>query len=132
MNHIKGISFPRQFGSLIAYETGKATGYALDSAWKRGNIFIEPGDEVYEGMVVGENPKGLDIEVNVAKRKAKTNIRSSASDDAPNLPPSKKLSLEEMLEFIENDELVEVTPKSLRIRKKILNSEMRYKSKKNS
>lgn len=128
----KGDIPSRQFGSLIAYETGKATGYALDSAWKRGNIFIEPGDEVYEGMVVGENPKGLDIEVNVAKRKAKTNIRSSASDDAPNLPPSKKLSLEEMLEFIENDELVEVTPKSLRIRKKILNSEMRYKSKKNS
>ncbi|MFM1525208.1 MULTISPECIES: translational GTPase TypA [Helcococcus] len=128
----KGDIPSRQFGSLIAYETGKATGYALDSAWKRGNIFIEPGDEVYEGMVVGENPKGLDIEVNVAKRKAKTNIRSSASDDAPNLPPAKKLSLEEMLEFIENDELVEVTPKSLRIRKKILNSEMRYKSKKNS
>lgn len=128
----KGDIPSRQFGSLIAYETGKATGYALDSAWKRGNIFIEPGDEVYEGMVVGENSKGLDIEVNVAKRKAKTNIRSSASDDAPNLPPSKKLSLEEMLEFIENDELVEVTPKSLRIRKKILNSEMRYKSKKNS
>lgn len=120
----------RQFGSLIAFETGKATGYALDSAWKRGNVFISPGDEVYEGMIVGENPKGLDIEVNVCKKKAKTNIRSSASDDAPNLPPAKKLSLEEMLEFIENDELVEVTPKNLRIRKKILNAEQRYKSKK--
>lgn len=127
----KGDIPKRQFGSLIAFETGKATGYALDSAWKRGNIFIEPGDEVYEGMIVGENPKGLDIEVNVAKKKQKTNIRSQASDDAPNLPPAKKLSLEEMLEFIENDELVEITPKSIRIRKKILNTQARYKSKKN-
>lgn len=121
----------RQYGSLIAFETGKATGYALDSAWKRGNIFIEPGDEVYEGMIVGENPKGLDIEVNVAKKKQKTNIRSSASDDAPNLPPAKKLSLEEMLEFIEKDELVEITPKNIRMRKKILDTQLRYKSHKN-
>lgn len=120
----------RQFGSLIAFETGKATGYALDSAWKRGNLFIEPGEEVYEGMIIGENPKGLDIEVNVCKRKAKTNIRSSSSDDAPNLPPAKKLSLEEMLEFIEADEYVEITPKNLRIRKKILNAGLRAKAKK--
>lgn len=120
----------RQFGSLIAFETGKATGYALDSAWKRGNLFIEPGEEVYEGMIIGENPKGLDIEVNVCKRKAKTNIKSSSSDDAPNLPPAKKLSLEEMLEFIEADEYVEITPKNLRIRKKILNAGQRAKSKK--
>lgn len=119
----------RQFGSLIAFETGKATPYALDSAWKRGNLFIEPGDEVYEGMVIGENPKGLEIEVNVCKSKAKTNIRSAGSDDAPKLPPSKKLSLEEMLEFIEQDELVEVTPKNLRIRKKILNATLRMRSK---
>lgn len=127
----KGDIPTRQYGSLIAFETGKATGYALDSAWKRGNIFIEPGDEVYEGMIVGENPKGLDIEVNVAKKKQKTNIRSSASDDAPNLPPAKKLSLEEMLEFIEKDELVEITPKNIRMRKKILNTQLRYKSHKN-
>lgn len=120
----------RQFGSLIAFETGKSTGYALDSAWKRGNLFIEPGEEVYEGMIIGENPKGLDIEVNVCKRKAKTNIRSSSSDDAPNLPPAKKLSLEEMLEFIEADEYVEITPKNLRIRKKILNAGQRAKAKK--
>lgn len=120
----------RQYGSLISFETGKSTGYALDSAWKRGNLFIGPGEDVYEGMVIGENPKGLDIEINVCKRKAQTNIRSSASDDAPNLPPEKKLSLEEMLEFIEPDEYVEVTPKNLRIRKKILNTQARYKSKK--
>lgn len=128
----KGEIPTRQYGSLVASETGKATGYALDSTWKRGNIFIEPGEEVYEGMVVGENPKGLDIEVNVAKKKAQTNIRSSASDDAPNLPPAKRLSLEEMLEFIENDELVEITPKNLRIRKKILDAQARYKAKKNA
>lgn len=126
----KGEIPTRQYGSLIAIETGKATGYALDSTWKRGNVFIEPGEEVYGGMIVGENPKGLDIEVNVCKKKAKTNIRSSATDDAPNLPPAKKMSLEEMLEFIEEDELVEITPKNLRVRKKILSAEARYKAKK--
>lgn len=127
----KGEIEQRQSGSIIVFETGVSTAYALDSAWKRGNLFIEPGMDVYEGMVIGENPKGLDLEVNVAKRKAKTNIRSQASDDAPNLPPAKKLSLEQMLEFINSDELVEVTPKNLRIRKKILNTQLRYKSKKN-
>lgn len=126
----KGEIPTRQYGSLIATETGKATGYALDSTWKRGNVFIESGEEVYGGMIVGENPKGLDIEVNVCKKKAKTNIRSSATDDAPNLPPAKKMSLEEMLEFIEEDELLEITPKNLRVRKKILSAEARYKAKK--
>lgn len=126
----KGEIPTRQYGSLIATEAGKATGYALDSTWKRGNVFIDPGEEIYGGMIVGENPKGLDIEVNVCKKKAKTNIRSSSTDDAPNLPPAKKMSLEEMLEFIEDDELVEITPKNLRVRKKILNAEARYKSKK--
>ena len=120
----------RKYGSLIAFETGKSTAYALDSAWKRGNLFIGPGEDVYEGMVIGENPKGLDIEINVSKKKAQTNIRSQAADDAPNLPPVKKLSLEQMLEFIENDEYVEVTPKNLRIRKKILNTQLRHKSNK--
>lgn len=126
----KGDIARRQYGSLISFETGVATGYALDSAWKRGNLFIAPGEEVYEGMVVGESPKGLDIEVNVCKKKAQTNIRSSASDDALKLSPPKQMSLEQMLEFIEDDELVEVTPKNLRIRKKILNTDLRYKSKK--
>ena len=119
----------RQVGSLVAFEQGVATAYALDSAWKRGNIFIEPGDEVYEGMIIGENPKGLEIEINVIKRKAKTNIRAAGSDDAPLLPPVVDLSLEEMLEFIESDEYVEVTPKNLRMRKKILNTQLRLKSK---
>ena len=126
----KGDIPKRQFGSIIAYETGVATPYALSSAEKRGNLFIGPQQEVYEGMIVGENPKGLDVEVNVCKRKQQTNIRSSAADDAIKLSPPKQMSLEQMLEFIESDELVEVTPKNLRVRKKILNAELRYKSKK--
>lgn len=120
----------RQYGSLICFETGVATAYALDSAEKRGNLFIGPQAEVYEGMIVGENPKGLDIEVNVCKKKQQTNIRSSASDDAIKLTPPKQMSLEQMLEFIEDDELIEITPKNLRVRKRILNTQLRYKSKK--
>lgn len=125
----KGDIPKRQFGSLIAFETGVATPYALSSAEKRGNLFITSQENVYEGMVVGENPKGLDMEVNVCKRKQQTNIRSSSSDDAIKLSPPRQMSLEQMLEFIELDELVEVTPENLRIRKKILNAEMRYKAK---
>lgn len=126
----KGDIPKRQYGSLISFETGVATGYALSSAEKRGNLFISPQAQVYEGMIVGENPKGLDIEVNVCKRKQQTNIRSSSSDDAVKLSPPRMMSLEQMLEFIESDELVEITPKSLRVRKKILNTDLRYKSKK--
>lgn len=126
----KGDIARRQFGSLIAFETGVATPYALSSAEKRGNLFITSQEKVYEGMVIGENPKGLDMEVNVCKRKQQTNIRSSAADDAIKLSPPRQMSLEQMLEFIEADELVEVTPENLRIRKKILNAEMRYKAKK--
>ena len=126
----KGDIPKRQYGSLISFETGVATGYALSSAEKRGNLFISPQAQVYEGMVVGENPKGLDIEVNVRKRKQQTNIRSSSSDEAVKLSPPRLMSLEQMLEFIESDELVEITPKSLRVRKKILNTDLRYKSKK--
>ncbi|NLW52677.1 MAG: translational GTPase TypA [Tissierellia bacterium] len=126
----KGDIPKRQYGSLISFETGVATGYALSSAEKRGNLFISPQAQVYEGMVVGENPKGLDIEVNVCKRKQQTNIRSSSSDEAVKLSPPRLMSLEQMLEFIESDELVEITPKSLRVRKKILNTDLRYKSKK--
>ena len=126
----KGDIPKRQYGSLISFETGVATGYALSSAEKRGNLFISPQAQVYEGMIVGENAKGLDIEVNVCKRKQQTNIRSSSSDDAVKLSPPRMMSLEQMLEFIESDELVEITPKSLRVRKKILNTDLRYKSKK--
>ncbi|MBE6081678.1 MULTISPECIES: translational GTPase TypA [Tissierellales] len=121
----------RSQGSLIACETGEATGYGLYSAQERGVLFLQPAEKVYEGMVVGANPKGNDIEVNVCRKKQQTNIRSSNSDDALKLSPPDIMSLEEALEFIEDDELIEITPKSLRIRKRILNSSLRYKSQKN-
>ncbi|MDX9916440.1 MAG: translational GTPase TypA [Gudongella sp.] len=120
----------RKTGSIIAFETGESTGYGLYSAQERGILFIEPGTNVYEGMIVGSNPKGLDIEVNVTRKKQQSNVRASGSDDALKLSPVKRMSLEEALEFIEDDELIEVTPISIRIRKRILNSGKRYKSKK--
>ena len=121
----------RSTGSLISFETGTATAYGLNAAQQRGVLFISPGEDIYEGMVIGLNPKGLDIEVNISKKKAQTNIRSSAADEALRLSPPKNMSLEELLEFIEEDELVEVTPKHFRLRKKILDTNKRYKSKKN-
>ena len=127
----KGEIPKRNVGSLISFETGVATAYGLNAAQERGILFIEPQAEVYEGMIVGSNAKGIDIEVNVCKKKQQTNIRSSASDDALRLTPAKIMSLEEMLEFIESDEYIEITPKSLRMRKKILDSQLRYKCKKN-
>ncbi len=128
----KGEIPKRNLGSLIAFETGVATSYGLGQAQERGILFISPGQEVYEGMVVGSNAKGLDIEVNICRKKQQTNIRSSAADDAIRLYPPKVMSLEELMEFIENDELIEVTPNSLRLRKKILNTNKRYKSNKNT
>ncbi|WP_100065067.1 translational GTPase TypA [Miniphocaeibacter massiliensis] len=121
----------RSTGSLISFETGQASAYGLNAAQSRGILFVAAGEEVYEGMVIGSNPKGLDLEVNVCKKKAQTNIRSSSADEALKLSPPKRMSLEELLEFIEEDELVEITPKSFRLRKKILNADLRYKSKKN-
>jgi GTP-binding protein len=126
----KGDIPKRKVGSLIAFETGEATAYGLYQAQDRGTLFITPGTEVYEGMVVGSNPKGLDIEVNVTRKKQQSNIRAAGSDEALRLSPAKFLTLEEALEFIDNDELIEVTPKNFRIRKRILNSNLRYKSKK--
>lgn len=127
----KGDIETRQDGSLIASEQGIARAYGLNSAQSRGLLFVEAGDEVYEGLVVGMNPKGLDIDVNVCKQKKLTNTRASGSDDAIMLTPAKKMSVEEMMEFVEDDELIEVTPNNLRIRKRILDSNLRYKSKKN-
>ena len=118
----------RPFGSLIAHETGESVTYGLFNAQERGNLFIGAGVPVYAGMVVGENPKGDDIVVNVCKRKNLTNTRASGSDDALRLVPYKVMSLEQCLEFIADDELLEVTPKSLRMRKKILNAELRAKA----
>jgi len=112
----------RSQGSLIAFESGEAVTYGLFNAQERGSLFITPGDKVYAGMVVGENGKPEDVEVNVCKRKQLTNTRSSAADEALRLTPPRVMSLEQCLEFIDNDELLEVTPKTLRIRKKILDS----------
>ena len=116
----KGDIAYRQTGSLIAFEAGETITYGLFNAQERGTLFLGPGEQVYQGMVVGENPKGGDIELNVCKRKQMTNTRASGSDEALKLVPHKVLSLEQALDFIENDELVEVTPKNIRIRKKIL------------
>lgn len=121
----------RKTGSLIAYETGESITYGLYNAQERGILFIGPGVRVYAGMVVGQNPKAEDIEVNVCKRKQLSNTRSSGADDALRLVPPKILSLEQALEFIETDELLEVTPLSLRIRKKILDSTLRARDRRN-
>ncbi|OUP49700.1 translational GTPase TypA [Lachnoclostridium sp. An181] len=121
------ISYRKQ-GSLIAFETGESVTYGLFSAQDRGTLFIGPGEKVYSGMVVGQNAKTDDIEINVCKTKHLTNTRSSSADEALKLTPPRILSLEEALDFIETDELLEVTPKSLRIRKKILDPKMRKRS----
>ena len=118
----------RKQGSLIAYETGEAITYGLYNAQERGILFISPGEKVYSGMVVGQNGKPEDVEVNVCKRKQLTNTRSSNADEALRLTPPRILSLEQALEFIDTDELLEVTPKSLRIRKKILDPLMRKRA----
>ena len=118
----------RACGSLVAYETGESITYGLFNAQERGPLFIGPGEKVYEGMVVGENPKGGDIVVNVCKRKQMSNMRASGSDDALRLVPPVTMSLEQCLEFIADDELLEVTPQSLRVRKKILDSSLRAKA----
>ena len=118
----------RKQGSLIAFEAGEAITYGLFNAQERGVLFIGPGEKVYAGMVVGQNGKGEDIELNVCKTKHLTNTRSSSADEALRLTPPKILSLEQALEFIDTDELLEITPKSLRIRKKILDPTMRKRA----
>lgn len=124
----KGDLSYRQTGSLIAYEAGEAITYGLFNAQERGTLFITPGTKVYGGMVVGQNPKAEDIEINVCKTKKLTNTRSSSADEALKLTPPKIMSLEQCLDFIDTDELLEVTPKSLRIRKKILDPTMRKRA----
>jgi GTP-binding protein len=124
----KGDIISRQQGSLVAYETGEAVTYGLFNAQDRGVLFIEPGTMVYQGMVVGQNNRTGDIEVNVCKKKHVTNMRAAGSDEALRLVPAKKLSLEQALEFIDDDELVEITPSVIRIRKKILDPIKRVKA----
>jgi len=134
MNHVfydympyAGYIPERDRGALIAFETGEAVTYGLYNAQERGRLFIGPGTEVYEGMIVGESSRPEDIVVNVCKKKHLTNMRSATADEALRLIPPVQLSLEECIEFLAEDELLEVTPKNLRLRKKILNHEMRKK-----
>ncbi len=134
MNHVfdgyepyKGDISQRQQGSIIAFETGESTAYGLFNTQDRGRLFIGPGVEVYEGMIVGASPKAEDLVVNVCKKKHATNTRSSSSDEALRLTPHSVLSLEQCLEFISEDEYVEVTPKSVRMRKAVLSHEQRMK-----
>ncbi|GFZ31454.1 GTP-binding protein [Clostridium zeae] len=135
MNHVfegydkyRGDIPGRSRGSLVAFEAGDAIAYGLFNAQERGTLFIQPGTEVYSGMVCGECSRAEDIEVNVCKRKHQSNTRASGSDDSLRLTPAKNLSLEECLEFINSDELVEVTPKNIRMRKRLLDSNERKRA----
>ena len=125
---MKGEISRRGNGSLISWETGEAVTYGLFNAQERGSLFIGAGTPVYGGMIVGECPKAEDITVNVCKKKQLTNTRASGSDEALRLTPPRLMSLEQCLEFLADDELLEVTPKSLRIRKSILDHEKRMKA----
>ena len=127
----KGEIVSRPQGSLVAFESGEAVTYGLYNAQERGDLFIGPATKVYSGMVIGRNARSGDMEVNVCKRKQLTNTRSSGADDALKLTPPINMSLEKCIEFITDDELVEVTPENLRIRKKILDSNLRKKASKN-
>jgi GTP-binding protein len=115
----------RPTGSLVADRPGKTTGYALFNLQERGDMFVGPGVEVYEGMIVGENSRDADLDVNIVKEKKLTNMRASSADEAIRLIPPRLLNLEQALEFIRDDELVEVTPKSIRLRKKVLKANQR-------
>ena len=124
----KGDLNRRNTGSLVSFETGESVSYGLFNAQERGALFIGPGVKVYEGMIVGVSPKQEDITVNVCKKKQMTNMRAAGSDEALRLVPPRKLSLEQCLEFLADDELLEVTPENLRLRKRILNHEIRMKA----
>ena len=124
---VKGQSPRRNVQVLVASETGQATAYALSHAEARGQLMISPGTAVYEGMIVGTTQRGEDVALNVCKQKQKTNFRAAGVDDAPNLSPPIEMSIERALEFIAEDELIEVTPESLRLRKRILNAGERIK-----
>jgi GTP-binding protein len=134
MNHIfsswepwHGAIASRENGALVADRPGVATAYAIFNLQERGEIFIDPGIAVYEGMVIGENARQSDMDVNVTKEKKQTNMRASSADEAIRLVPPRKLGLEQAIEFINDDELVEITPSSIRLRKRILASNMRPK-----
>ncbi|MEG1529876.1 MAG: translational GTPase TypA, partial [Clostridia bacterium] len=123
----KGAIPRRSNGSLVAFETGEAAGYGLFNAQERGILFIDPQTQVYEGMVVGMSPKNEDLRVNVCKRKHVTNMRAAGTDEALKLSPPRKFSLEESIEFLGDDEMLEITPKNIRIRKIVLSGGQRMK-----
>jgi GTP-binding protein len=134
MNHIFAAWEPwhgaipaRMTGALVADRTGIATAYAIFNLQERGEIFIDPAVTVYEGMIIGENSRPADMDVNVTKEKKQTNMRASSADEAIRLVPPRRLGLEQAIEFINDDELVEVTPLSIRVRKRVLASNMRPK-----
>ena len=128
----KGEVLSRVRGTIIAFEKGKSVTYGLYNAQDKGDLFIGPGVDVYEGMIVGLNSRGEDLAINVCKEKHLTNTRASGSDEALRLVPPIQMSLEKAIEFIADDELVEVTPKSLRLRKKILDSRERERAARNT
>jgi len=115
----------RPTGALVADRSGRATAYAIEGLQPRGELFVSPGDEVYEGMIVGEHARGNDLDVNIVREKKLTNMRASGADDAVQLVPPRRMNLEQTLEFIKEDELVEVTPKSMRLRKRVLRANQR-------
>jgi GTP-binding protein len=117
---MRGAIPQRQAGVMVATETGTTTAYALDGLYDRGVFFIKPGDAIYEGQVVGEHCKDKDCPVNPSRAKQLTNVRASGKDDSAKVRPARKMSLEATLEYIQDDELVEITPKSIRIRKRLL------------
>ncbi len=123
----KGDMETRERGSIVAHESGTSTAYGLFAAQERGRLFIGAGVDVYEGMIVGESSRNEDLVCNVCKKKQMTNTRASGSDDALRLVPHTVMSLEQAMEFIKDDELLEVTPKSMRLRKSILSKELRMK-----
>jgi GTP-binding protein len=134
MNHLfagwepwHGAIAARTTGALVADRTGVATAYAIFNLQERGEIFLDPATQVYEGMIVGENSRAADMDINVTKEKKQTNMRASTADEAIRLIPPRRLSLEQAIEWINDDELVEVTPKSIRLRKRILQANMRPK-----
>jgi GTP-binding protein len=126
---LKGDIPQRQNGSLVSMEKGKAIPYSIDKLQDRGKFFVTPGEEIYEGQVIGENSRSDDMAVNITKTKKLSNVRSSGADDKAKIVPARKFSLEEALEYIQKDEYVEVTPKHLRIRKIYLKEMDRKKHK---
>ena len=126
-DELSGPMTTRSNGSIVAWEAGTTTAYSLKSAEDRGTLFVGPGVEVYEGMVVGERARGLDIPINVCKKKHLTNMRASRADMEIRLTPPRQMSLDEAIEYLSDDELLEVTPESYRIRKRILATDERGK-----